>query len=944
MWGVDNKLIDWLSEPRQWRSWAIPLVLAVFLFSFSDTHFLLFHTLAELFAIIVAIIMSVVAWQTYTFSRNHFLMYLGCGYFWVAALDLFHALTYKGVGVFDISTADTSIQMWVVARICEALLLVTSPFFLRHTTSRIPLSFIFGIGAIGLFAVVMSGKLPAMYIEDTGLTKTKIYAEYAIIGILISSIVILTIMRDYISRRIFVLTVSAIMLTIFAEIAFTFYVSVYDYMNALGHIFKFFSFWLIFEAIVSTTLTEPYEIMARGSSTYDAVPSPVIVVDSEGIVRQANRAACNYVQKKEIDIVGEGVHKQFHPVNIREDSCVICQHIKNSKTLVNYEMFFPDKSEWFEVELKPVRNARYISGFVHVMNDLTERKHSEIALKRSHESLELSQQKLRLHFEDTPLGVIEWDPDFRVANWNPTAERIFGYKRDEVIGRKADFIIPDEYKEQVDQIWADLISKKGGLRSKNQNVTKSGEIITCEWYNTPLVSDSGEIIGVASLVDDVTDREMTEAQLLKQANFDTLTDLPNRILAFDRLNQAIKRAHRHDKSVVLMFIDVDLFKHVNDTLGHHIGDKLLIEISRRFLSCVREGDTVARLGGDEFLIILPDLVAIQDSEQVAEKVLNSMATQFDIEGNELVLSASIGITSYPDDGDDPQTLLMNADAAMYMAKSAGRNSYHFFTPEINEQAQRRLELESYLRHAIEKDELYIEYQPEIEIKTGRVIGAEALLRWKNERAGQIPPSQFIPLAEDTGLIVSIGDWVLRKACEEAVRWQSSNNSYLISVNISPRQFRGGDFVSTVRNIMSETGLSPNLLEFELTENLLMEDSQEIYEMLNELRNTGIKLALDDFGTGYSSLSYLKRFPFEALKIDQAFVRDVMTDKEDAALCKAIIVMAKSLNMKIIGEGVETEEQLEFLRENGADIVQGYYLGRPMNANAFREFLENKQNS
>ncbi|MDH5666083.1 MAG: GGDEF domain-containing phosphodiesterase, partial [Nitrosopumilus sp.] len=292
------------------------------------------------------------------------------------------------------------------------------------------------------------------------------------------------------------------------------------------------------------------------------------------------------------------------------------------------------------------------------------------------------------------------------------------------------------------------------------------------------------------------------------------------------------------------------------------------------------------------------------------------------------------------DGDDARVLLRNADAAMYMAKAAGRNAYHFFTPEINEQAQRRLELESYLRHAIEKDELYLEYQPEIDIKTGDVVGAEALLRWNNERAGGlVPPMQFIPLAEDTGLIVSIGEWVIRKACEEAVKWQSSTDNYTIAVNISPRQFRVSGFVSMIKGILAETGLSPELLEIELTENLLLEDSQEIYDILNELRSIGIKLALDDFGTGYSSLSYVKRFPFEALKIDQAFIQDVMDDADDAALCRAIIVMAKSLNMKIIGEGVETAEQLEFLKVNGADIAQGYYLGRPMSREKFAEFLE-----
>ncbi len=936
---VNQKIIKWFSEPVIWRGWAIPAFLAAFLFGISQSHFLLFHTLAELFAIIVAIIMSVVAWQTYTFSRNHFLMYLGCGYFWVAALDLFHALTYKGIGVFDIEGGNTTAQMWLIARFAEALLLLTAPWFLSRTVSRIPVFTIFGIGAVVMFLVVMSDVLPLAYIDGQGLTAFKIYSEYAVIALLICAALLLASRRDRVPHQIFVLTVSAITLTIFAEIAFTFYVTLFDYMNALGHVFKFFSFWLIFKAIVSTTLTEPYEVMAKGSTTYDAIPDPIIVIDGNGVVHQVNRSACEYTGLSENAVVGNNVHQLFHPQNINEQDCVVCNHIKRNEPLHNYELFYPDKSQWYEVDLRPIDNTRHISGVVHVMIDVTERKMTELALKRTNESLELSQQKLRLHFEDTPLGVIEWDPDFRVANWNPTAEKIFGYTKEEALGKHADFIIINDDKEQVEQVWQQLLNKSNGLRSKNQNVTKTGKIITCEWYNTPLISEDGEVMGVASLVDDVTERELIEAQLLKQANFDTLTDLPNRLLAFDRLNQAIKRAHRHDKCVVLMFIDIDLFKHVNDTLGHHVGDKLLIKVSKRLLSCVREGDTVARLGGDEFLIVLPDLVSITDSEQVAEKVLNTMSTPFDVDGKELVLSASIGITSYPEDGDDARILLRNADAAMYRAKEAGRNAYHFFTPEINEQAQRRLELESYLRHAIEKEELYIEYQPEIDIKTGDVVGAEALLRWKNERAGLIPPDQFIPLAEDTGLIVSIGEWVLRGACKEAVKWQGNSAKYTIAVNISPRQFKGADFIPMVEEILSETGLPAELLEIELTENLLLEDSQEIYEMLNKLINIGVKLSLDDFGTGYSSLSYVKRFPFEAIKIDRAFVRDVMIDEDDAALCRAIIVMAKSLNMKIIGEGVETLEQMEFLKASGADIAQGYYLGRPMSSDDFRKFLE-----
>ncbi|MDH5613890.1 MAG: PAS domain S-box protein, partial [Gammaproteobacteria bacterium] len=497
-----QKLTKWFSDPVAWRGWAIPVFLAAFLFGISQEYFLLFHTMAELFAIIVAIIMSVVAWQTYQFSRNHFLMYLGCGYFWIAALDLFHTLSYKGMGIFDITDGNTSIHMWLVARFAESLLLLTAPWFLTRKISRIPVFTIFGIGAIAMFVVVMKGNLPLVHVEGSGLTDFKIFSEYVIIALLGGAALLLAYRRNLVPGRIFTLTVSAIVLTIFAEIFFTFYVDLFDHMNALGHVFKFFSFWLIFEAIVSTTLQEPYEVMARGSSTYDAIPNPTIVVDGNGIVRQVNRSACRFVGMEAGRIIGRHAHELFHPKSTPVQDCAVCRYIRDNEPLHNHELFFPDKSQWYGIDLRPIDNMRYIDGVVHVMTDLTERKISEIALKRSNESLELSQQKLRLHFEDTPLGVVEWDPDFRVASWNPTAEKIFGYKAEEAIGRKADFIIIDSEKSEVEKIWNKLVSQAGGLRSKNQNVTKSGEIITCEWYNTPLVSESGEVIGVASLVDD----------------------------------------------------------------------------------------------------------------------------------------------------------------------------------------------------------------------------------------------------------------------------------------------------------------------------------------------------------------------------------------------------------------------------------------------------------
>lgn len=438
---------------------------------------------------------------------------------------------------------------------------------------------------------------------------------------------------------------------------------------------------------------------------------------------------------------------------------------------------------------------------------------------------------------------------------------------------------------------------------------------------------------------EITNRKKAEEALIHQANHDALTGLPNRMLAMDRLEQAINRAHRENGMVAVMFIDLDHFKKINDTAGHISGDSLLLDVAKRLQLCVREGDTVARLGGDEFIIILDNVEDIVAIEKAAERIIVMMAAPFIINGNEFFTGASIGISIYPNDDTDPHALLRNADSAMYQIKAEGRNDFAFFTAELNEQIKLRVKMENALRHAIANNELTLVYQPQIDSRSGRLIGAEALLRWNNPELGQVSPDVFIPLAEDTSLITEIGQWVMRQACSDLKSWRKKSGSDLrLAINISSRQFYFDNLPEIVQRTLDQFAIPPHLIELEITESVLIDDSHNILSILDRIKRTGVSLSLDDFGTGYSSLSYLKRFPFDSLKIDRSFVRDITTDPDDAALCEAIIAIGKTLGMSIIAEGVETLDQLVFLRGHDVEILQGYFFNRPVIASEFLEYV------
>lgn len=460
-----------------------------------------------------------------------------------------------------------------------------------------------------------------------------------------------------------------------------------------------------------------------------------------------------------------------------------------------------------------------------------------------------------------------------------------------------------------------------------------------------LVKGQGDGYLISRSIDYAIERKRIEQGLSFLVQYDSLTGLANRVLFRERLNRALVRADRNKLMVALIFIDLDRFKNINDSLGHDAGDQLLIDVGKRLTVCMREGDTIARLGGDEFTMVMEDVKHIDDASIIANKILQTMTEPFYLKGHEVYISPSIGITLYPIDDANENDLVRNADAAMYRAKESGRNCYRFYTADMNENLIEKMRLEVKLRRAIEKQEFQLYYQPKFNIHSKDLIGAEALIRWITPEEGMISPGLFIPLAEETGLIHSITDWVVREASKQNSIWQKQGyEPILMAINLSPKQFNQPNIARTIFNQIIYSDLAPKYIELEITEGALMEDTEKSSEILNELKSRGIKISIDDFGTGYSSLSYLKKFPLDTLKIDQSFVRDVMDDPDDAAIVSAIVAMARSLRLNVIAEGVETQQQLSFLAAKGCNEAQGYLLGKPVPAEEFIQFLAKKDES
>ncbi len=573
---------------------------------------------------------------------------------------------------------------------------------------------------------------------------------------------------------------------------------------------------------------------------------------------------------------------------------------------------------WCMVSGCAIDQNRPNEGSIWVYADISARKEAEEKLRLSATVLE--------HIAD---GVMVIDDKATIVAVNPAFTQITGYTESEALGHDVGLTRSGRHDDGFHaELWKELV-EHGYWRGEIWSMRKSGELFL-EWLTLTAVRDTRGItthyVGVFS---DITQVKESQEKLDHLAHHDALTQLPNRLLFHDRLQHAIQRAIRGNEQLALLFIDLDRFKNVNDTLGHHIGDELLKQVAHALSEKLREGDTLARLGGDEFIVLLEDVEGQYGAGQVAEKLVTMFEHPFMVAGHELFVTCSIGVSVFPTDASDLNMLIRNADVAMYQAKARGRNGYRFYQASMSGEGVERLRLETYLRRAIEKEEVFLNFQPQVEIDSGKLLGVEALVRWNHPELGLVPPNRFIPLAEDTGFISQLGQWVLYEACRQMVRWQEAGlHVPKIAVNLSAKQFERGSMVTLVADILRETGLEPHRLQLEVTESVIM-NTGDALGFINDLHAVGVSLAIDDFGTGYSSLAYLKQMPVQTLKIDRSFIKDISTDANDEAIAIAIIQLGRSMNLSVIAEGVETEQQAAFLLRHGCNQAQGFFYSRPV---------------
>ncbi len=1075
--------------------WRVPALFLLLLLPFGHYNFTFFHTLVESVAVIVAILAFVVAFNTYPFSQSHFLMYLGCGYFWVGILDFFHTISFPGFSVFEDARIDISVQFWLMARLLEAFVLLSFTLFARKELKRHVLFLSFAVVATLCLLLAYSQILPALYVTGQGLTQTKVFAEYLVIGILFVAGWHLWRQRDKINASIYKLFMISIGLTIAAEFSFSIRLEDSEFLVICGHVLKLTSFWLIYVALVESTLTQPFKSLSLSSDTFNALPDAIVVVDKDGQILHVNDSARAFTcQSKEL--VGGDVHKVFHSQKTQRAQCGICQSIGELQTVTDAEVQRDGK--WYQVNLSSINYYGEDNVLLHISRDITISKEAQLnfqtanklytVLRLTNKAIISSKTKqdlldsvcdiavnhggfamawigmiegdevipvssmgdssgylddIQVRIDDSrlakgPVGIaikghtvacvnhIESDPCFspwrdralacgyksiaavpviqfgecvgifviyandddafdaqtlellsslsddissilafiqaeekrlaaetklsqlsraieqsksavvitdtkaNIEYVNPFYTELTGYLEHEVLGcNMHDFPRLDSTRQLLDMC-LELVLRGTDWHGEVESLRKNGETYWGLQSVSPIVDNGGKITHIVWTAEDNTELHNAHETISHLAYFDALTGLPNRRLYHDRFNQAISAAKRHKTRLAVLYFDLDNFKMINDSLGHDFGDVLLKHVGGILTNAVREMDTVSRLGGDEFSIIVNDVVDDNQVTHVADHILHQLNKKTVLQGRELSISTSIGVSMYPTDGDNAKELMKNADMAMYHAKEKGKNNFQFFEEFLNINAQHRLQMEDRIRKAIDEDVFQLYYQPQFDIHNGVMSGVEALIRWP-DGDGFISPCDFIPIAEETSLIIDIGNWVVKQACHEFKQLIDDGfPAVKVAVNISAGQFhqpRG--LMKAIDDALTSSGLPNHLLQLELTEGVLIDDVTETISFIDKLKKKNISFAIDDFGTGYSSLSYLKSFPVDIIKIDRSFVMDIETDVNDQAIIRAISVMAHALDLKVLAEGVETEAQLAFLREHQCDFVQGYYYAKPM---------------
>jgi len=685
---------------------------------------------------------------------------------------------------------------------------------------------------------------------------------------------------------------------------------------------------------------------ARFRAISDASPLGILVSDQHDRCVYANSVYRMIVGKGTTSALGTSWFSTIHPGDQKRVRLEWRQALHNDQRFQSeLRLCHPGEPErWVRVHSAALPRLRARHGHVLTFEDITGRKADEAVLRAAEDALFDEKERAQVTLNSIGDAVLATDVEGNVSYLNIVAERLTGWPSAEALGRPLSEVFrtidgEDRTEAGNPALLAIRENRTVGLAAGSMLIRRDGSEAAIEDSAAPIHNRSGTVVGAVIVFHDVSESRAMTLKMAHLAQHDFLTDLPNRVLLTERLSQAIRFAVRHRKQTALLFLDLDYFKHINDSLGHTIGDQLLRSVADRLRICVRATDTVCRQGGDEFVILLAEIERREDAAHISEKILAAFAPPHHIGGHELHVSLSIGISVYPDDAPSLDSMMQNADTAMYHAKAAGRNNYQFFKADMNARAVQRLFVENGLRRALKRNEFVLHYQPKVNIASGAITGVEALLRWQEPTFGLIGPAQFVPIAEECGLIVPIGRWVLRQACEQLIAWQRAGLEVVpVSVNISALEFRHPQFIDEVAKVLTETAIDPRLLELELTESVLMHDAETSARALEALKHMGIQLAIDDFGTGYSSLSYLRRFPISTLKIDQSFVRDIETDADNATIVGAVIGMGRNLKQRVIAEGVETAVQLSFLRRERCDEGQGFLFSYPLLPDALGRLL------
>ncbi|WP_301003573.1 EAL domain-containing protein [Arsukibacterium sp.] len=913
----------------------LPLLLNIDLPELSHQAYLPLHTVFEIIAVVIAAMIFAIIREQALVNMTLRGVILACCFFAIFWLDLGHLLSYQGMpDYFSQNDPQKAIHFWLAARfiaalaLCFAVLPIADKSTGLTTYYQTLLAAVFSVLALNYWFIVHPDTLPVFYIEGSGLTNAKILAEYVVI--LINLITIFFILRYRHQQRPFHTPAlfAAVITMILSEFYFTLYGKFSDSFNILGHGLKLLSYLFLYRALVFETLAAPYAQMMQSkaelSATLAAVPDILFDVDFEGRFHHVHFRPESklylspdlFIGKKAAEVLPNNVTAAMEKAITEAYSRRGCSDAHQYALTIEQD----NEPSWFQVIAALKTDNNVIPHFILAVRDITAQKNTQA-----------TEQLNALAFH-TREAIMITDAERRIIRVNPAFTDITGFNEAEVIGKKPSVLSSGLHDQAFYQHMMQMLAQYDVWSGEIYNRRKNGEVYPEHVVINALKNQDGQITHYIASFNDISKAKADQQRIHRLAFYDPLTHLPNRRLLLEKIKEAQTESQRSGDFSALLFIDLDHFKRLNDSFGHSYGDDLLYQLAERLQLSIRATDTLARPGGDEFILLArlltaDPVTAAMDAEVLGNKLLEEIRQPFALKGHQYHITASIGIALFNDNSKDIDELMSSADLAMYHSKENGRNQLYFFEQNMQHQLRQRQKLEQELKLALAEQQFSLHYQPKVN-NNQQLVGYEALIRWHHPELGMVSPDHFIPLTESSGLIIPIGRWVLKTACQQIKCFMEQGTPLVIAVNVSQRQLVQKDFVKTVQQIISETGIQPTLLELEITESMLHDDLDATRSKLLALSEAGVTFSLDDFGTGYSSLSYLKNLPIGVLKIDQSFVREFLAQDTDYAIVRTILAMAEALNLTVVAEGVEQSEQFDALAEMGCDLFQGYLFGKP----------------